>query len=180
MKILLSLIAAFFLLCTPSFADTKSDAAEIKDVILNMWTAVERGDVEGYLAHVHDDYTLFGENDIYLQSGKGLERESYTDYLARYTGIRTFMHQPQFRVRGDTAWVTYYWSDSGFAKISTRGEERASATGNVSRGEEGAQRLTGNASRGERFTTQGKSTRIFVKENGKWLCIHGHFTTVGE
>lgn len=26
------------------------------------------------------------------------------------------------------------------------------------------------------FTSHGKSTRIFVKENGKWLCIHGHYT----
>ena len=23
-----------------------------------------------------------------------------------------------------------------------------------------------------------KSTRIFVKEDGKWLCIHGHYTAV--
>ncbi len=29
-----------------------------------------------------------------------------------------------------------------------------------------------------RFTSRGKSTRIFVKENGKWLCIHGHYTAV--
>jgi len=99
----------------------------------------------------HPNYTLFGENDIYLQSGKNLERASYEDYLGRYKNIRTFMHQPQFHVRGDTAWVTYYWSDSGFARES-----------------------------GERFTTQGKSTRVFVKENGKWLCIHGHFTSVGD
>lgn len=26
------------------------------------------------------------------------------------------------------------------------------------------------------FATRGKSTRIFVKENNKWLCIHGHYT----
>lgn len=26
------------------------------------------------------------------------------------------------------------------------------------------------------FSTRGKSTRIFVKENNKWLCIHGHYT----
>ncbi|WP_420602153.1 YybH family protein [Flagellimonas sp.] len=26
------------------------------------------------------------------------------------------------------------------------------------------------------FTSRGKSTRIFVKENGRWLCIHGHYT----
>lgn len=30
--------------------------------------------------------------------------------------------------------------------------------------------------RGVPFASQGKSTRIFVKENGKWLCIHGHYT----
>jgi len=29
---------------------------------------------------------------------------------------------------------------------------------------------------GKPFATKGKSTRIFVKENGKWLCIHGHYT----
>lgn len=28
----------------------------------------------------------------------------------------------------------------------------------------------------ETFTSKGKSTRIFVKEKGKWLCIHGHYT----
>ena len=26
------------------------------------------------------------------------------------------------------------------------------------------------------FATRGKSTRIFVKENGTWLCVHGHYT----
>lgn len=31
-------------------------------------------------------------------------------------------------------------------------------------------------SNGETFASKGKSTRIFVKENGKWLCIHGHYT----
>ena len=31
---------------------------------------------------------------------------------------------------------------------------------------------------GKRFTSRGKSTRLFVKENGQWLCIHGHYTLV--
>jgi ketosteroid isomerase-like protein len=26
------------------------------------------------------------------------------------------------------------------------------------------------------FSTRGKSTRIFIKENGSWLCVHGHYT----
>ena len=29
---------------------------------------------------------------------------------------------------------------------------------------------------GKPFASHGKSTRIFVKKNGKWLCIHGHYT----
>ena len=29
---------------------------------------------------------------------------------------------------------------------------------------------------GAPFASKGKSTRIFVKEDGKWLCIHGHYT----
>ena len=31
---------------------------------------------------------------------------------------------------------------------------------------------------GDRFTSRGKSTRIFVKEKGRWLSIHGHYTAV--
>ena len=59
------------------------------------------------------------------------------------------MHQPQFTVRGDTAWITYYWTDQSIDRQT-----------------------------GERGTSRGKSTRIFVKENGRWLCIHGHYTLV--
>ncbi len=33
---------------------------------------------------------------------------------------------------------------------------------------------------GEPFSSKGKSTRIFVNENGKWLCIHGHYTLLDE
>ena len=33
-------------------------------------------------------------------------------------------------------------------------------------------------SEGKRFTSRGKSTRIFVKQDGRWLCIHGHFTAL--
>ncbi|MEP3889070.1 MAG: nuclear transport factor 2 family protein [Hellea sp.] len=126
-----------------------SDAETIKANITAMWAAVEAGDVDGYIDYIHPNYSLFGESDLYLQSGKALERASYTDYLGRYKNIRTFMHQPEVTVRGDTAWITYYWSDSGISKKD-----------------------------GARFTSKGKSTRIFVKENGKWLCIHGHFTAV--
>ena len=31
---------------------------------------------------------------------------------------------------------------------------------------------------GKPYASQGKSTRIFVREGGRWLCIHGHYTLV--
>ncbi|MBT8140887.1 MAG: nuclear transport factor 2 family protein [Gammaproteobacteria bacterium] len=128
-------------------AKPATNADLIKSNVIAMWAAVEKGDVEEYLKYVHDDYTVFGESDTYLQSGKDKERASYADYLMRAKNVRTFMHQPEFHIRGNTAWMTYYWTDSGTIN-------------------------------GERFTSRGKSTRIFVKENGQWLCIHGHFTAV--
>lgn len=124
-----------------------SDAEEVKATLVAMWDAIERGDVEAYARHVHPEFTQFGESDVYLSSGKESEVASIRSYVERATNVHTEMHQPEVTVRGDVAWIVYYWTDSGFAA-------------------------------GERFTSRGKSTRIFVREDGKWLCIHGHYTAV--
>lgn len=150
---------AFFSLIIggPAFAQDKTDTEIIKQNVINMWAAQEARDVPAYLTYIHDDYTVFGEGDVYIQAGKAKEKASYEDYLGRVTGLKTFMHQPEVHVRGNTAWITYYWSDSGYS--TTRG-------------------TNGQRIKGERFTSTGKSTRIFVKENGIWLNIHSHFTQV--
>ena len=124
-----------------------SDAENVKATLTAMWEAIERGDAEAYAQYVHPDFTQFGESDVYLAQGKDLEVDSIRDYVQRATNVHTEMHQPIVTVRGDVAWIVYYWSDSGSV-----GDER--------------------------FTSRGKSTRIFVKEDGRWLCIHGHYTAV--
>jgi ketosteroid isomerase-like protein len=124
-----------------------SDADEVKATLVAMWDAIEQGDVERYASHVHSDFTSFGESDVYLASGKDHEVRNIADYLERATNVHTEMHQPEVTVRGDVAWIVYYWTDSGEVD-------------------------------GTRFTSRGKSTRIFVKEDGRWLCIHGHYTEV--
>lgn len=123
------------------------DVAEITAALVAMWDAIEKGDVDRYATYVHPDFTSFGENDTYLTEGKAAEVRNYRAYLQRATGVHTDMHQPVITVRGDTAWITYYWTDAG-------------------------------TSEGKRFTSRGKSTRIFVREGGRWLCIHGHYTAV--
>lgn len=129
---------------------TQGVAEEIKAILVDMWDAIEQEDLERYASHVHPDFTSFGETDLYLNEGKAYELRAYADYLSRVDGVHTEMHQPSVTVRGDVAWITYYWTDSG-----TRAD-------------------------GERFTSRGKSTRIFVREDGRWLCIHGHYTLAGS
>ena len=128
-------------------AEPTGDAEQVKATLRAMWEAIEQGDAEAYAQYVHPDFTQFGESDVYLAQGKDFEVASIRDYVKRATDVHTEMHQPIVTVRGDVAWIVYYWSDSGVVG-------------------------------GERFTSRGKSTRIFVKEEGRWLCIHGHYTAV--
>jgi ketosteroid isomerase-like protein len=122
-----------------------SEEEAVKAILTAMWKAVEEGDLDKYARFVHPQYSAFGENDVYLAEGRDLELRMMEGYLKRATNVRTEMHQPKVIIRGDVAWILYYWTDEGLSE-------------------------------GKRFTSRGKSTRIFVKENGKWLCIHGHFT----
>lgn len=132
---------------SPQATRDASEEEAVKETLVAMWDAIEEGDIDRYASYIHPDFTAFGEYDVYLAKGKELEVASYAEYLERASGVHTEMHQPEVTVRGDVAWIAYYWTDYGTIN-------------------------------GERFSSRGKSTRIFVKEDGRWLCIHGHYTAV--
>lgn len=117
----------------------------IKSVLIDMWDAIEKGDIDRYASYVHPDFTQFGEMDPVLKVGKETEVNGVREWVKNSTGIHTEMEDPKITINGHTAWIVYYWSDHGMTN-------------------------------GEPFASRGKSTRIFVKEGGKWLCIHGHYT----
>jgi ketosteroid isomerase-like protein len=121
----------------------------IKSTLIDMWDAIEKGDIERYASYVHPDFTQFGETDSVLRSGKVAEVKGIKDWIDSSSPIHTEMHEPNIIINGNTAFITYYWSDSGITN-------------------------------GQPFATRGKSTRIFVKENGTWLCIHGHYTLLAD
>lgn len=127
--------------------DPSQEAEAVIATLVDMWDAVEKGDLERYASYIHPRFTSFGETDVYLASGKQTEVRNMADYLKRASNVHTEMHQPEVTVIGEVAWIVYYWTDSGQIE-------------------------------GKRFSSRGKSTRIFVKEDGKWLCIHGHYTAV--
>lgn len=121
------------------------DAETIKATLAQMWDAIEAGDSARYATFVHPDFTQFGENDPYLAEGKTIEMKGMGAYLGRAKNVHTDMHNATVTVKGDVAWVTYYWTDSGDVD-------------------------------GKKTSSHGKSTRIFVRDGGRWLCIHGHYT----
>jgi len=117
----------------------------IKQTLIDMWQAIEEEDLEAYALFIHPDFTQFGETDSILRIGKEAEVKGVASWIKNSSNIQTEMHKPRITIRDKTAWISYYWSDSGITD-------------------------------GSAFTSRGKSTRIFVKEKGRWLCIHGHYT----
>ena len=122
---------------------------EIKQTLVEMWDAIEKGDIDRYATYIHPDFTQWGETAKTLRIGKADEVKAIKDWIEEPTKVATKMKEPRVTLRGDTAWITYIWEDAGTSK-------------------------------GEPFATRGKSTRIFVKENNRWLCIHGHYTLLEQ
>ncbi len=149
MILLLSIVSGCSKTIQKESISTEEEKQQIKSTLIAMWDAIEKGDIERYASYVHEDFTQFGEYDSVLRSGKEAEVKAIKEWIENSTPIHTEMHKPNVTINGNTAFITYYWSDSG----STNGEP---------------------------FATRGKSTRIFVKENGAWLCIHGHYTLLTD
>ena len=129
--------------------DTPAEKEKIKATLVDMWDAIEKGDIERYAGYVHPNFTSFGETAKELRSGREAEVKAIREWVEEPTRVHTEMKAPIVTIVGNVAWITYYWSDQGTTK-------------------------------GEPFATKGKSTRIFVNENGKWLCIHGHYTLLED
>ena len=125
--------------------DTELQKEEIKTTLTKMWKAIEDEDINAYQQYVHPEFTQFGEYDSTLRVGKEAELKGIKGWIDESDNIHTEMIDPKVTINGNTAWITYYWSDNGITDTIP-------------------------------FATRGKSTRIFVKENEKWLCIHGHYT----
>ena len=157
LSILISIVFFAFIITNCSIREKKTsenrltasyielEKAKVKSVLIEMWDAIEKEDIERYASYVHPDFTQFGETDSVLKIGKKIEVEGVRQWVRNSSGIHTKMLETRITIKGDVAWITYYWSDSGVTND-------------------------------QKFASRGKSTRIFVKENEKWPCIHGHYT----
>lgn len=130
---------------TANIVDIDQQKEEIKATLIDMWDAIEKEDIERYASYIHPDFTQFGETDPLLRMGKQTEIDGMRDWMESSSDIHTEMEEPHITIKGEAAWIVYYWSDAGTTD-------------------------------GKPFASRGKSTRIFVQEESKWLCIHGHYT----
>ena len=78
------------------------DADDVTATLVQMWAAIEAGDVARYATFVHPDFTQFGETDEYLSEGKAAEVRGMTAYLQRAVGVHTDMHHAQVTDRKST------------------------------------------------------------------------------
>ncbi len=142
----LLILTLLFLKCQSEQAPTlDQDKEDVKQTIIDMWSAIENEDIETYADFIHPDFTQFGETDSLLRVGKTAEVNGIRSWVENSENIHTEMQDPRVSIKNDVAWIVYYWKDHG----TTNGID---------------------------FSSKGKSTRIFVKEKGSWLCIHGHYT----
>ena len=74
--VLVAMAAVSLVLLTPYVTQAQGAEEEIKAVLVDMWDALEQGDLERYASHVHDDFTSFGETDRYLNEGKEYHLQS--------------------------------------------------------------------------------------------------------
>jgi ketosteroid isomerase-like protein len=106
-------LAILFLAISCAQPPAASEEEAVKATLVAMWDAIEKGDADRYASYVHPYFTQFGENDSLLTAGKAIEVESIRRYVAVAKGVHTEMIDPQVTIRGNTAWITYYWKDAG-------------------------------------------------------------------
>lgn len=146
-SLILFLILTF--VCCKNEDNIGSEKERIKEIVVDMWNAIENEDINRYASYIHPDYTTFGETENSLSTGRETEINMVKEWTSKAKNIHTEMFSPEVRIEGDIAWITYIWMDTGIEN-------------------------------GIEFSSKGKSSRIFKKENNKWLCIHSHFTLLPE
>lgn len=143
-------IALMVLVGQASAAEDPGVAAEVMALAKAQW-ALQDQDKPGAQSFdtVADDYTEFNPVIPTLLEGKAMSVRMYDANLkAGSKGLSSEMINPHVQVYGDTAILTYNYA--GLTK----------------------------ASDGKVTPDLAKSTRVYVKQGGKWMLVHANFAPV--
>lgn len=96
----------------PTASALAAETEAILQIVRNGWEAVRTKKLEGIAAFFADDASLFHDGQAYRLRGKQAIMQDFESWLAQ-TSIRSYqISDPQVRVLGDTAILTYYFTES--------------------------------------------------------------------
>ena len=124
-------------------------AAEIMALARAQWAAeLARQPVTEQMVAVAEDYTEFNGDHPTLISGRALNARLYEGWAGGPTTLVRDMQNAHVQVYGDTAVLTYNYVGL------TRSRE------------------------GDINPSNAKSTRVYARQNGRWMLVHANFAPV--
>jgi ketosteroid isomerase-like protein len=146
----LLLLGALVSTSIPTAAETATPAVaqEIIDIVKAEWAAAATKNVAASQKNIAEDYTEFNGDAATRLDGRPLTgRLAEAGNKGRSTRIADEMLNPKVQVYGDTAILSY-----NFFGLEQDKD-------------------------GKVTTIRAKSTRVYVKEDGKWMLVHANFAS---
>ena len=150
-KTILFVIPCLVVLVLVNAAQTAppSAADEVIAVTKAQWAAELNRDMAGFSKNVADDYTEFNGDYPVRLDGKPINMQlAQGGFGSSSRTASEEMANPKVQVYGDVAILTYNF-------IGTTKDKDGKIT-----------------------PDRGKSTRVYVKKDGQWWLVHGHFSPV--
>jgi ketosteroid isomerase-like protein len=146
----ISTAAALALGGTPAAAaDNPRVAAEVIALARAQWAAEMSGrPVSEQIGSLSEDYTEFNADHPTLINGRALNARLYEGWAAGPKTVVGDMQNPHVQVYGDTAILSYNY----VGLIRSR--------------------------EGDISASNAKSTRVYVRQNGRWMLVHANFNPV--
>ena len=120
-----------------------AESQKVIEVERNAWEAIKNKQPTALADYFAEDASMLVEGSAYRLSGKASLLRGLTAFIES-TDLRSYqMLEPQVQVLGDTALLTYYFTESG-------------------------------VSGGKDYSSAGKISMVFVKQEGAWRALHEH------
>ena len=145
-----SAVIALGLAPMPALAeDNPAVAGEVMALARAQWAAeMAQRPVSEQMTSIAEDYTEFNADHPTLITGRALNGQLYEAWSAGPRTLVGDMQNPHVQVYGDTAILTYNYV--GLVRSREGDIEPANA----------------------------KSTRVYVRQNGRWMLVHANFNPV--
>jgi ketosteroid isomerase-like protein len=145
-----SIVAVVFLCALGVTAAVHSAVPAVADEVIaitkEMWAAEARGDVAGSMKYVADDYTEFNAEYPTRLDGKAINMKLVEANIGGSTKtVAGDMANAKVQVYGDVAILTYNYIGASKDKD------------------------------GRMEAVKAKSTRVYLKKDGKWWLVHANF-----